>query len=206
MPALCLVFAVSYLLFLFASVSFLDAWTQFDNRILLPLFLVLVIASTALVWSVREVARNRTVWPAFILVVLVSWGLNLPQAASEVADVRVNGRAFASRAWKDSQALKWVRSVPRGTTIYSNGPDVIRFYTGRSAKYLPRLWSARTLKTNLDYDDQFRDVRQEVNEGRATVLYFYRINFRPFLPRQEDINLPVTNEFDDGVVFGTKAR
>lgn len=207
LPLLCLLFAFTYILFLFATVSFIDAWTPLDYRLLAPFLWALVVVSISVAWSVAEASGNRRIWSAFVLGVLLVFAFNVPRTARRAADLHEHGIAFASRAWRDSPTMQWVQSLPDGQPlhIFSNGPDVVRFRTGRAAGYPPVLWSRRTLRPNLVYENEMRLLRQEVNEGKAVVVYFDGIDFRPFLPGKKELDLPLARELSDGAVFANRS-
>ncbi len=76
LPISCFGFALSYLLFLFVSLNFLDASTPTDARILSPILAILVIGLFSAMWALSTMLNMRVVWWSFILFI----GLSLARA------------------------------------------------------------------------------------------------------------------------------
>ena len=206
LPTLCVVFFLTYIAFLVISVSFLDAHTPLDFRILLPAFLAILMAAIALVWSLSSALHNRILWYGFILFVFFVVSSNSVGAVARAVEIHRNGNGFTSRQWQDSQTIASVRSLASDRHIYSNGNDVITFLTAKAATQLPRVIDPHTRQPNQDFDEQLQVVCREVAEGEAIVVYLDGITWRWYMPTKQELgekcSLPTLDSLADGVIYG----
>ena len=169
---LSLVFIGAYVAFLLVSISFLDATTPLDDRILFPVFGVVVVAMVVIAWRVAHRARRRAIWLAFLACAAVSIVVRAPSALSGIGDVRRDGVGYMSDGWKQSDMLAQVRRLPADLVVYSNAQDAIEFLTGRAAEWLPddELWESA--RPNPEYAKQRDGMCGQVMNGKAVVAYF----------------------------------
>ncbi len=167
-----LVFIGTYVAFLLVSISFLDATTPLDDRILFPVFGVVVVAMVVIAWRVAHRARRRAIWLAFLACAAVSIVVRAPSALSGIGDVRRDGVGYMSDGWKQSDMLAQVRRLPADLVVYSNAQDAIEFLTGRAAEWLPddELWESA--QPNPEYAKQRDGMCGQVMNGKAVVAYF----------------------------------
>jgi hypothetical protein len=107
-----------------------------DLRILSPLMLC---AALALAVAIRKGLRR---WPVPVRVIavlaLALWLTGAVLSAKElVEDIGVNGYDFATRDWKASQTLGWLRREGARYALYSNHPVPIYYYLHRPSRDLP---------------------------------------------------------------------
>jgi hypothetical protein len=208
LPALCVIFSVIYIVFLVISISFFDAHTPLDDRILLPAILALTIAGITLVWSLSEALTRRWIWHGFVVLALFSVSINAIPAIARSVDIHKNGSGYTSRYWNQSEIIAYLADFPDVRTIYSNGPDVIDFLTGKKAVMIPAKVSAGTRKVNEDYEEKLNQMISECREGKALIVYFKGITWRWYLPSIEEVestgNVPVLSRMQDGVICGTR--
>ncbi|MFA6637056.1 MAG: hypothetical protein WCV56_08175 [Candidatus Omnitrophota bacterium] len=205
---LCVMYTVIYVVFLFISISFFEAHTPLDNRILLPAILALASAGIILAWSLSEELNRHWIWYGFVLLVVFSVSINMIPAIATAVGIHKNGRGYTSRYWNNSDIIAYLSDTHEIRTIYSNGSDVIRFLTGKEAVIIPAKVSSSTLRMNEDYEEKLNQMVQECSEGKALIVYFNTITWRWYLPSIEEIeardNLPVLRKTQDGVIYGTR--
>ena len=209
LPVLCVIYSVIYLVFLFISISFFDAHTPLDRRILLPAILALTIASIILAWSLSKELNRRWIWYGFVLLAIFSVSINIIPAIATAVDIHKNGRGYTSRYWNYSNIIAYLsEDFHEVRTIYSNGPDVIRFLTGKEAVMIPVKVSTGTRRVNEDYEEELNQIIQECSEGKALIVYLNAITWRWYLPSIEEVeatdNLPVLRKTQDGMIYGTR--
>lgn len=208
LPVLCVIYSVIYVVFLFISISFFDAHTPLDSRILLPVILALTIASITLAWSLSEELNRRWIWYGFVLLVLFSVSINAMPAIARAVDIHKNGSGYTSRYWNHSDIIAYLSDSHEVRTVYSNGPDVIRFLTGKEAVMIPSKVSAGTRRVNEDYEEKLNQMIQKCSGGKALIVYFDGIPWRWYLPSIEEVeatdNLPVLRKTQDGIIYGTR--
>jgi hypothetical protein len=205
LPALCIVFCLTYILFLVISISFFDAFTPLRHRILLPAFLAIAVAGISSAWSLSLALDSRRVWYAFILFVSLSAIINSSRQLDTVVNIRRNGNGYTSQQWRSSETIASVLSLPEDMEIYSNGQDVIQFLTGRAASLIPPTTYPGTLQRNLGFEAQLQIICGEVKEGRAVIVYLNGIPWRWYEPTQEEVkskcSLQVLARLDDGTIY-----
>jgi hypothetical protein len=206
LPLILFIYSVLYVVFLFVSISFFDAHTPVNHRILLPVFLALTVAATSVAWSLSEALTLRYVWYGFVVFLLFSVSINANRAISIGMDIHNNGIGYTSRYWKESKMLAYLLRVPESMTIYSNAPDVIRLLVKKEAVMIPVKVFSGTLKRNEDYQDQMNRMIRESKDGTALIAYFSGIKWRWYLPSKEEIesmgDIPVVRRLQDGVIYG----
>jgi hypothetical protein len=205
LPALCTVFCFTYISFLVISVSFFDAHTPLNHRILLPAFLFIVVAGISLAWSLSSALDSRIVWYAFILFVLLSVTINGAREVAVVVDTYRNGSGYTSRQWQNSETIAAVISLPKDMEIYSNGQDAIQFLTGRAVTNIPLVAYPGTLQLNQYFEEELQVICREVIEGEAIVVYLNGITWRWYLPTRNELEskctMPVLARLDDGAIY-----
>jgi 4-amino-4-deoxy-L-arabinose transferase-like glycosyltransferase len=205
-PRFVLGYCAVYLAFIFFTVSFVDALTPLDGRILAPLFPFLVVLAPTLAWNVARALQNRAIWIAFLISTLFVACINGDRGYAAMVRTHVEGGEFVSRDWRNSETIAVVRALPPGTRIYSNGPDVIEFLTGRRAQPAPPLIFPETGKRNMQFAPEMQALTQEVGCGAAVVVHFKSMAFRRWFPTrkqwEEGFGLSVVRSTADGMVIG----
>ena len=193
-----------YLFFLVVSISFLDANTPLDNRILSPVYVTFLILAIYLVS--RFVYHRKSILWRLVLVGLVSV-LFLLYAASSVQFMRAsrtNGIGFSSPVWKNSALLAVIRALPLDMAIHSNVPEAINLHTGRPATRLPRVYELSAQKSNLEFESELLAVGEQMAGEHALIAYFNQPG-RSDNPSLEDIevilDLEVQTQANDGWIF-----
>lgn len=206
LPALCLLFALTYIIFLMISISFFDAHTPFNSRILLPVFLALIITSISLAWSLTRALAQRYIWYSFIFFALCSISINSIRAVSVALYIHENGQGYTSQYWQRSQTIYYLTNAHDVRKIYSNDPYVIQFLTGKEAVSLPHKIFTSTRLLNPTYEEQLRQISEQCKEGKVLIVHLHGTG-RWYLPSVEELeareNLPVLQRFEDGVVYAT---
>lgn len=205
---LLLLFIMTYLATILLSISFVDANTPLDDRILSPVYvcalLLALIGIDAI--SVRSV-RPRLPRLAKGLVALIAAALFILHLSSSLQWARrhhVLGLGFASPSWQQSETLKKVNELPPGIIIYSNAPDAISVLTSRPAWRLPSKRNAMTNSTNNTYEESLQDVQRQLEERRAVIVYFDQLQHRPVVTATEleaTIGLGLLHDTEDGAIY-----
>ena len=205
LPALCILFFFTYVFLLMISLSFFDAQTPLDYRILLPVLLMLAIAGISLAWSLSSALNRRSVWYAFLLLILFSAAVNSRWQVATAAETHRDGNEYTSRQWRNSETVAAVLSLSKDIEIYSNGKDVIRFLTDRAASFIPSVVHPGTLQSNLGFGEELEVICFEVRDGQAALVYFNSITWRWDQPTQEELEskcaLPILARLDDGIIY-----
>jgi len=207
LPAIFVIYAVAYVVFLILSISFFDAATPVDHRLLLPILLPLAAASISVVWSLSETLAQRCVWRGFVGFVLFSVSINASHAISTAEQIHQQGDGYTARSWAQSEILAYLSSLPEPTKIYSNGPEVIRFLARKEAVWIPMPVFPGAGRENEHFQDDMATVAEQCADGTAVIAYFTSITWRWYLPSQEELTseygIPLMRKLQDGVIMGS---
>jgi hypothetical protein len=203
--SLNVIFIFSYLAFLFISISFFDAHTPLDNRILLPVFIPLVVVTVIIISSLLSGWQKPIIRLGLFFFLSLVVGLNGFYVVYESLNIHNNGLGYTSRLWRDSVTVTAVNTLDTTVTIYSNGPDVLGFWTRKNTVMIPSHFSPTTLEINEDYETQLQVMCIELNKSDATVVYLHNIN-REYLPSWEELEskckIAPANSLEDGKIYG----
>lgn len=206
-PAVLVVSAVSYLLFLICAAAFFQADLFRDSpRMLLPihvLFLVIAI-SAASRWLASYKSRLPAIAGAAVL--LAACALVLSSGIRQIRAMSSDGQGYAGRAFRESPLLQKVRTLPPQTALYANLVLPIAYYTGRFSNYIPSKIVNSTQRPNEEYDSQMVRMAEDLRSRNAVIVYFKRGNnwfVQPSLPEIERVvPLRVIDEERDGWMCG----
>ena len=144
--------AICYVAVLVASRLLADPGIPFDERILVPLFLLATIgAAIALrAWwgGAGRVARGVAA------ALLIGWfAASFRASEDDVEWLLENGSDFAQAQWTASPVLAWARANAARQPLYSNWPAAIVFHLHRAAHEVPNDSTAVLLR---DFADTLR--------------------------------------------------
>lgn len=183
-----LVVAVGYVALLAFSVSFLSANIPLDHRILVPLFVLVLIAIPGMTQA-RHRDRKIFVWAAGLLILTNMW--TTPKTVSKIAR---NGAGYSSVGWQNSELIDSARRLEPSTELYSNRAGAVWFWTRRTTLAMPQMTDTQSGTLNRRFDSEMDRIGSEIKEGRAAVLYF--TNERP---RWHEADSTQIMSFFDGV-------
>lgn len=169
---LMLIFIFIYGGFLIFSISFIDANTPLDNRILSPLYPLLVVI---IVYMVARYAKfNQKILTRLVPITffLLLGGLYLNVSIPYISSARQNGIGFSTPRWENSQLIAEIKQLPPEIAIFSNVPEAIYLHSGHPASRLPRVFELSTQQTNPEYDLEMLDVGERMTNGRGVLAYF----------------------------------
>jgi hypothetical protein len=130
--------ALAYLFVLVGSRWFADPGIPFDERLLVPLFLLIVIAAGVAIPFWWEGAPRRARWIGAIL--LAAWvGASFRATEDDVSWALENGQDFAQQQWVQSPVLAWARANAPRQPLYTNWPPAVLFHLHRAARELPEI-------------------------------------------------------------------
>ena len=194
---LSLVFAFSYLIFLFLSISFMDFYTLPDDRILSVLYPLLVIA---LVSYLSTFPLSRAM--PFLLVLLA---LNLYGDVDLRREKSAPYTGYNGPYYRNLQVIDYVRkNLPPDAIIYSNGPDLLWYYTRRPASMLPRVILPVERRLNPRFREEMQEMVRHLTSGKGYIVILAPVR-RGYLPQVKDImrEVPVRDviRLRDGLIL-----
>jgi hypothetical protein len=200
------VFVAGYLGFLALSRTFVDAHTRFDNRILSPVVISLLLFGSLMTVRGASDTGRPTVRGVAVLALLAVVLANLPWTADVLRRGRDEGFGYANRAWAESATLDQLRGLPPTASVFSNVPEVIRVFLDRPAKMIPMVQSPASGEPNLRFEDDVIRMGRILEQHQGVLVVFDQGRGRTYLPSADEIErtIPLTVLFEgsDGRVYG----
>jgi len=181
-----LIMMLSYMIFLFISISFFDAHTLLKNRILSPLFPMVVLLICPFL---QVLTRDRRV--KIPVIILLSFILISSSAYAYRNWSRhfTSGNGYTSREWRLSETVERLEDF-KDYQIYTNGLDVLRLYfpghTGQ-IRALPSTVNANTKVENDKFHEYLAKMKASIDSGKGVLIYFDKIDWRNFYAKKEDL-------------------
>jgi len=168
-------FALFYMLFTLVSITFFDAYTPLDARILAPVYVVVVITAVGMLGrglaGSALGARTRLIVAGLLVVLVGSYGL---RGLDWVARNHATGEnlGVAAQPWRESTLMDLVDALPPGTPLATNRQDAVYALSQRLTYRLPRRMNPTTTLSNPAYNDELRSLGNLLAEGSGAVVYF----------------------------------
>lgn len=180
-------FVPVYGLFLVVSISFVDANTPLDNRILAPAYAAgVALAGYAFGEYWRWAAGRSRVKQGMVVSALLLLALQLLPTAAFVRTAHAAGLGFNAPAARPAALESAVRDLPGQLQIFSNSPEAVYIGSGRRAQPLPKKFLAIQQSANLDYAADLRRIAEAAAGGQAVVVLYDRVTSRN-LPSAADL-------------------
>lgn len=205
---LCLLFSLVYISCIVISLSYFDAHTSFGSRILLPCFIAFFVSAIVIIWSLTYCLKQKFVWYGFLVFILVFVCINGNQTVSTITAIYQDGLGYNSQHWRNSETIAYIKENPDLRGVYSNGPDVIMFLTGKNAVMIPKKTNPNTRKPNNNYEKQLNQMYSQCKADKAIIVYLEGFGWRWYLPSFKELeskseNSLVLKKFRDGVIYST---
>ena len=198
----------TYVIFLAAYNSLVNPAVDLGPRVALPVYIFGLILVFSTVSRESAIGQRRILYWCVMLGSLVLFSVNVRAAAYWVLQRHREGEGFTSRAWKDSETVKFLKALPAQTAISSNAADACYLYTKREVMLLPAEYDPTGGQVNADFAAQMTALRDELQNNHAVVIYFDRVTWRWYLPDRKELEesyqLPVVKRLADGVVYGAQ--
>jgi 4-amino-4-deoxy-L-arabinose transferase-like glycosyltransferase len=208
MPTSCFLFSIAYLVFLYVSISFMDASTQVDARILWPVLVISTMGIFSGTWAWSRRWKAPIIWLCFLVFIVLSIAIKSPAAIRSAADFQRDGLGYNTKAWRASETMAFVKTTAGTPWIYSNGSDAISLLGNIQTLSIPKRISALNMAVNPDYGVQIETMCNDIAKKGALLVYFDKVTWRWYLPTQEEVvttcHLPILKQFSDGTVYGVR--
>jgi hypothetical protein len=162
-----------YLGFMVISLTFFDASTPLNDRILSVIYIPgMILFSSVLAWLWNKLSERAAGlrWAlAIFCLLLVAFSIKDGYAA--VNQLGREGQGFAHRGISGSPVIQVIRLMPP-TVIYSNKPGAIFLLTAKSAYVTPTPLDPVTGQTRSDFNEELVQMQQRVRGGQAILVLF----------------------------------
>lgn len=193
LPQLLVLFFLIYSFMLLFGNAFFQPGFPLNNRILIPLYIVMVIVSTGIAYDVfhwvqprfrTSDAFQKRIWSIPILVLLsimtVWMGFQLVHMGKWLKGSYEEGLGYASRAWRNSAEIRFIEDLPLDALIYSNGPDAIYFLADRLTTLLPGSVQEAEQLSGAERSS-IHNMREDLLRNDGYIVYFRGITWRETL-------------------------
>jgi hypothetical protein len=202
-------FVVTYGAFLVASISFLDANTPLDDRILLPVLAIALVLGAYVLDGCWPALRRAPLLAGGVMTLFV---LLIAGHGVKAAEVAVKGYeqgwGFTSATWRQSPTLAAVARLEPDRPIYSNAPEIVYLHGRREARGLPRTRFLMNQQPNQAYATEMQAVAETVRASCGVVVYLRNLS-QQSIPGEseagERLSLDLLTETPDGVIWGVKS-
>jgi 4-amino-4-deoxy-L-arabinose transferase-like glycosyltransferase len=222
----CLPFTIALYIFAYLgavlfSMSFFDASTKFQPRILAPIYVSLMVlfigalrvltttplrnAGQADTKSTKEnlfgfVAQNGILRSFVVILVVFVLGLSTFDFRQTVLTLRAEGQGYASWQWHDSVVMAELKKLPAEVAIYTNTPPAVYLVTGRASRILPTALDPVDNRPRSNYEQNVTQMRADLLAGKAVLALFDTSGIEDALGAQN------VAQFTDGLTILEKAQ
>lgn len=199
-----IIFILVYGLLLFFSLTFIDASTRLNARILSPAYtvaLLIIFIVFGLGWF--ELPRGRFVPQAIAglwVVLLASYSF---RSVDILHTIRTEGSGFTGRVWQTSETVAVVGELEPGGILYSTEALPLYFLTGRPAYWVPEKFNPIQSRAVEDYQSKMAVMRTRLRNPNSALVLFNRSFVRAELPPVEEVieGLLLRIETSDGAIY-----
>jgi hypothetical protein len=200
-------FAPLYLLFILASMTWFDASTELDFRILCPLYVALLplIAAAFFVRVSRmEAPRWKKLRQLIVGVAVLLVAFECGRSVIWGNAIRRHGLGYSGYVWRRSALMDFVRKLPDDVLIYSNAPDALYLVADRLAKPIPKELLPGSRASAGTSVEMLGLMRHDLQKHHGYVIYFNTVD-RDYLVSEERMlhNIRAKQMFaaSDGAAF-----
>jgi hypothetical protein len=180
--------------------SFIDASTILDHRLLIPFYISILILCMAGLSSLF-IHRSILIRILAVGVLLVSLGLGVKDDWVKVKQLSQSGLGFDSPGVTLSPTIAYIERMPP-TIIYTNKAYMVYIVTGRMAYMVTGSYDPVTMVSNVETEEAYEIMRQAVQAEEAVLIYFkdeaYGID--PWFLKLTKGLHPI-EEYSDGIIF-----
>lgn len=203
-----LIFLGTYLTFLAVSLTFFDASTKLTDRILSPVYLILLILLLLVSWNL--IAQKNSIYLIAVYVGLCILFLmgNLGDTRNLISDMRLEGRKFTGVAWQNSETIAALKQLPPTTIIYTNESLPVSFLLSRPVNPVPELVDRTRKQGTQDFENKMSTMLQTLYSSDGFLVIFKDTYTKNVYPPLEELTqgLSLWKEYKDGVIYINLAR
>ena len=165
-------FICIYALFLIFSISFIDANTPLDDRILSPAYSFTLIIIISLIAQFLRSQKSSALRFGMMIILSLILGSYLSFSIPFVSAARANGIGYSTLAWKNSELIEQIKTISPLIALYSNNPEAIILHTDHSAVRLPRVFEPSSQQNNPKFASELLEIGEKMANGEALIVYF----------------------------------
>jgi len=173
-----LAYPISYGIFLLISISLFDQATPLDRRVLFPAYPLVLVMGSIVVANWWQSTRLNGLRSLLAIGLVLGAGRYTVESIETLVMLRRDARGFAAAAWRQGEAIDYLRRLPTGKHIYTNEPEAIYYLLGRGAYIVPIRRDGVTGQDRTDYPEQLASYQDDVLNDRAVLALYEAISFQ----------------------------
>ncbi len=196
--------AVVYLGATLFSISFFDAATAFEHRILMPVYLpVLILILVGLAWLYRKPGLIPKL--IVVLCILVAAWLSYSGGRIQVSLLARDGLGYANTTLRGSEVIEVIKAMPPDLIIYTNEPQLVYLVADRIAYMTPVFFDSIAYEYRDTYTQDLQIMRDQINNHEAVLVYFYEPDYatEPYYLELSEGLKPI-GEYPFAFIFGPR--
>jgi hypothetical protein len=187
---------------LIISISFFDASTRIDERILSPFFVSMMVSVLLLVFSLGNRWLKLILITGFIsLLVLGPLPDQWKETQAMISSIRQNGAGFTTRYWRNSEVVDWIQNQEDDATIITNRAMVVNFLTAYPAIQIPERWDPVKDKIREDYQIEIDQMSANLKKPNAYLVLFEYQDLTAFEDEAWTESLSIIYKGPEGVIY-----
>lgn len=194
-------FSLVYLVSILFSLTFFDASTRLDGRILAPVYIAFLCA----LFTMLGCLPVRWQWVGGILGVFLIL-INLPATINTLSDFIQNGRGFTSRSWQTSEAVAYVRNAAAGSVIYSNQGMGLYFLTDKPVHEIPEKMDVVRNVVRDEFPAQLELMVDDLNRPGSFIVWFEGGGLSASVLEETNIDLQIYKTFPGANILASSAN
>ncbi len=194
---------LTYGAFLLFSISFLDANTPLDDRILSPIFIALLVLFTYFAYRLLSLTSNTLSIKISMILVACFFSISYLLIGTNLFIENYNqGLGFSRLEWQHSELVEQIKKLPNETIIHSNAPYAVYILSGRPALSLPKKFESMNQQINKDFESEMEIISSEITLNNGMVVFFDLFSRNPLEEKAElESNFRILNQTSDGTIF-----
>ena len=200
------IFILAYLGFLVVSITFIDANTPLDDRILAPIFWGGAFLALSLGMRLAAHGPRSLRWILILGLTVYTVGYG-SQAVKFFREGFENGLGLNSRVWQRSATMAQVKRLPSGTPIYTSAAEAIYLHTNHPAQRLPRKIELVTGLANPEYEKSLQEMGERITRQNGVLVifdFFKPAGYPPIDELRELLPLRVLITSADGTIYASE--
>ena len=161
---------LAYCGLLMVTVLFLDRLTPLNDRILSPIYPLLLLMLPAL-GNFWLDGRHQSIKILLSVILVVFLGVFVFRGIQTIRTQRELGLGLSTPQWHTSKAMEYLRTLP-SVPIYTNDIPAIYFHADRMAHFIPVKQNPAEGTIRQDYPAEMLIMRQRLLDGKGILILF----------------------------------
>jgi hypothetical protein len=188
---------------LVVSISLFDFDTPVDFRLLAPTHAFVVVLVASIPAQLRQRGWSQGPRLAFAALALLA-AVHLRDSAAQAARFRAAGEGFDTLVWCASPTIASLQSLPPGTAVISNVPEVVAFFAHPNTTGVPASVERTSMQPRRQFERELAGTCAAA-DGGAVIAYLGNVGWAWDVPTHEALRqactLRVARRFADGVIL-----